>query len=295
MPQTAPPRLIAAIDVGTNTIRMLVARVRDGVPTAVASASSMTGLGAGLGATGRISDEALDAASETLTAMVHEARELNADEVMVACTAIARDADNADQLLERIRRATGVTPRVLSGTEEANLTFLGLLSGGAPEPLLAADLGGGSLELMGGRAPSPDWAVSLPLGVRKLSERYEVSDPPSLEILGAMVSYARGMIDPIAEQHPSPSAVIAGGSALALARLAKDSELTRDALLRCVETLAASPAADVAAEFGLEEARVRMCFAGAAVVEAVRRAFGLDAITVSPAGLREGLVIEACL
>lgn len=290
-----PARRIAAIDVGTNTIRMLVARLQDGVPSALASASSMTGLGAGLGETGRISGDALDAAERTLSAMVSEARGLEVDEVMVACTAIARDAANADELLERIRRATDVEPRVLSGTEEANLTFLGLLSAGVSEPLLAADLGGGSLELMGGSAPSPDWAVSLPLGVRLLTERYRPSDPPELDVLGPMVAHARSLIDPVAADHPATSCVVAGGTPLALARLARQAELDRDALVRCVEALAGSPADDLAAHESIDPARVRMCFAGAAVMEAMRRAFDVPYVTVSTAGLREGLVIEACI
>ncbi|MCB0882817.1 MAG: hypothetical protein KDC33_11465 [Thermoleophilia bacterium] len=292
---SAPPRLVAAIDVGTNTIRMLVARLVDGAPHAVASASSMTGLGAGLGATGRISDDGLDAAERTLRHMVAEARALNADDIMVACTAIARDASNADELLERIRRATGAEPRVLSGTEEANLTFLGLLSAGASEPLIAGDLGGGSLEMMGGRAPSPDWAVSLPLGVRLLTERFAPGDPASLDLIGPIVAHARQLIDPVASRYEAGSVVMAGGTALALARLAKRGDLDRDALVGCVELLAAKHADDVAVEAGIEPDRVRMCFAGAGVVEAVRRAFGVESIVVSPAGLREGLVMEACI
>jgi len=103
------------------------------------------------------------------------------------------------------------------------------------------------------------------------------------------------LIDPVASRYEAGSVVMAGGTALALARLAKRGDLDRDALVGCVELLAAKHADDVAVEAGIEPDRVRMCFAGAGVVEAVRRAFGVESIVVSPAGLREGLVMEACI
>lgn len=285
--------MIAAIDVGSNTTRLLVARVRDGRPVPIAQGSSMTALGEGLAATGRIGEAGLAAVRDITAAMAAEARELGADTLVVACTAAARDATNTDELLSSLHQATGVTARVLSGTEEARLTFRGLVSTGAPDPLLAADLGGGSLELMGGAGGELGWATSLPLGVRRVTERYAPPDPPPLDLLGPMVSYARGLIQPVAAEHPATTALVAGGSAVALGRIAGTETLDRDALIRAVERLAAAPARDVAADTDQDPARVRMCFAGAAVLEAVRRTFGLDAVIVSHAGLREGLVMEA--
>lgn len=253
----------------------------------------MTALGENLAGTGRIAATGLEAVHQVAAAMAAEARALGAADLIVACTAVARDAANAEDLLAVLEDATGVRPRVLSGDDEARLTFLGLVSAGAPDPLLAADLGGGSLELMGGDGGDLRWATSMPLGVRRTTERYAPDDPPALDLLGPMVAYARSHIDPVAAAHQASSALAAGGSAVALARLADTERLDRDALVRAVERLAAAPADDVAAETGLEPARVRMCFAGAAILEAVRRSFGLDAVQVSHAGLREGLVMEA--
>jgi exopolyphosphatase / guanosine-5'-triphosphate,3'-diphosphate pyrophosphatase len=282
----------AAIDVGTNTTRLLVARVEHGRVAPIAQGSSMTALGEGLERTGVIGLSGLDAVREVAAAMAEEARTLGAQSLVVACTAVARDARNAEALLTVLEQATGVRPRVLSGDEEALLTFRGLVGSGAPDPLLAADLGGGSLELMGGTGGELGWSASLPLGVRRVTERYRPADPPQLDLLGPMVSYARSLIDPVARHHDADGALVAGGSAVALGRLAGTDRLDRQALVEAVERLAAAPAEDVAAETGLEPARVRMCFAGAGVLEAVRRAFALDALTVSHAGLREGLVLE---
>lgn len=285
--------MYAAIDVGTNTTRLLVARVRDGRLDPIASSSTMTALGEGLERTGGIAAHALDLAEHTVGAMAQEARSLGATELMIACTAVAREAANAADLLTRLERASGAVPRVLTGAEEAALTFAGLGTAETPPDFVAADLGGGSLELMGGRGSALRWVTSLPIGVRKMTERYDPPDPPALDLLGPMSAFARQAIEPVAAEHPAAGAVATGGSAVALGVLAATPRLDRDALVRAVEVLASAPAEDVAADTGLEPARIRLCLAGAAVLEAVRRSFGVEALQVSAAGLREGLVMEA--
>jgi exopolyphosphatase/guanosine-5'-triphosphate,3'-diphosphate pyrophosphatase len=272
---------------------MLVARVLDGRLDPIASSSTMTALGEGLERTGGIAAHALDLAEATVAAMAAEARALGATAPMIACTAVAREAGNAADLLARLERASGVTPRVLTGAQEATLTFAGLGTAETPPDFVAADLGGGSLELMGGRDGVLRWVTSLPVGVRKMTERYEPTDPPALDLLGPMSAFARQVIEPVAAEHPAAGAVATGGSAVALGVLAATPRLDRDALVRAVEVLASAPAEDVAADTGLEPARLRLCLAGAAVLEAVRRAFGVEALQVSAAGLREGLVMEA--
>jgi exopolyphosphatase/guanosine-5'-triphosphate,3'-diphosphate pyrophosphatase len=286
-------RVVGAIDVGTNTTNFLVARVEEGAPTPLASASVMTALGEGLGRTGRIAPEGLDLVAETTAAMAAEARQLGADALVIACTAVGRNAANAGDLVERIEAATGVRPTILSGTDEARLSFAGRGAGGAPDPLLAADLGGGSMELMGGEGGELRWATSLPVGVRSLTEEFAPGDPPSLDAVGPIVARCRELVAPVARAHPSDGCVAVGGSARALAAIAGTDRLDRAALLSVVETLAAAPAEDLAQEHDLEAARLRLCTAGAAALEAVRREFGLEALQVSAAGLREGLVMEA--
>lgn len=286
-------RVIAAIDVGTNTTRMLVSRVQDGRLLPIASSSTMTALGEGLERTGRVPAHALELVEHTVRAMAGEARMLGARTLVVACTAVAREAANAPALLDALERAAGVRPRVLSGAEEAALTFAGLGTAQTPPDFVAADLGGGSLELMGGRGGALQWVTSLPIGVRKMTERYEPTDPPALDLLGPMSAFARSIIEPVAAAHPATGAVATGGSAVALGVLAATPRLDREALVRAVEVLASGSAEDIAADTGLEPARLRLCLAGAAVLEAVRRAFGVEALQVSAAGLREGLVMEA--
>ncbi|WP_217913057.1 hypothetical protein [Miltoncostaea marina] len=284
---------MAAIDVGSNTTRLLVARVRGGRVEPIADGSAMTALGAGLRGGGQIGPEALDLAAETVHRMAEEARGLGAVRLLVACTAPARTAANAPELLARLAEAAGVAPRALSGAEEAALSFRGMVAAGAPDPLLAVDLGGGSLELMGGEGGRLRWATSLPVGARSLTERFAPADPPSLDLAAPMIAAVQVMLEAVELPLAAREAVATGGSALALAALAGTERLDGEALLRAVERIAGAPAADVAAEAGVEPARLRLSLAGAAALEAVRRTFGLDALLVSGAGLREGLLLEA--
>lgn len=287
---TAP---IAAIDVGSNTTRLLVARAEGGRISPLASASAMTALATGLRPGGAIAADKLDLLELTVRRMAGEARALGAERLIVACTAPGRVAGNADQLAERLEGASGVTPRMLSGAEEAALSFRGLLSADMPDPLLAIDPGGGSMEMMVGRGGLLAWATSVPIGVRALTERFVAGDPPSIDALEPMIADVRTLIDAVPVPVEVTEAVATGGSASALATLAGTTRLDRDALHHAVDRLVAKSAHDLAEETGLEEARVRLCLAGAAVLEAVRRAFEVDALVVSTAGLREGLVLEA--
>jgi exopolyphosphatase / guanosine-5'-triphosphate,3'-diphosphate pyrophosphatase len=288
-----PVNVLAAIDVGTNTTRSLVARPDGGRLERLAARAVMTGLGQGLEATGRIGPEALDAVESAAAEMAAEARRLGADRLVVGCTAVARDAANGDELVRRLEAATGVAPRVLSGDEEARLTFLGLVAAGAPDPLLACDLGGGSLEIMGGEGGRLAWSVSLPLGTRRLTERFALPDPPPLEEAGRLIALVQREVGEAVAGRPAGGGVAAGGSAAAVARLAGTEELDAAALRTAIERLAGAPAAEVAARSGLSPERARLSFAGAAAYDGVRRALDLPSLRASEAGVREGLVLEA--
>jgi exopolyphosphatase/guanosine-5'-triphosphate,3'-diphosphate pyrophosphatase len=284
---------VAAIDVGTNTTRLLVARAAGGRIEPLATGSAMTALGAGLRPGGDIGREALELVEATVRQMADEARRLGARRLVVATTAPGRTAGNADELLARLEDAAGVPARVLTGAEEAALAFRGMVASGAPDPLLAVDLGGGSLEMMGGEGGALRWATSVPIGVRALSERFAPADPPPLDLLEPMVSAVRELLDAVEVPVAGPEALAAGGSAEALGTLAGTDRLDRDGLLAAVERLAATPAADLAEATGIDPKRLRLSMAGAAALEAVRRSFRIDVLRVSRAGLREGLVLEA--
>jgi exopolyphosphatase/guanosine-5'-triphosphate,3'-diphosphate pyrophosphatase len=286
--------IVAAIDVGTNTTRLLVADVEGGRITALAAGDEMTALGEGLDSTGRIARAGLDRVERVAQSMAARARALGAERMVIACTAVGRDAANAPDLLARLSRATGTTPRVLTGGEEARLTFAGLVATREPSgELVAADLGGGSLELMGGRGDQLLWATSLPVGARKLSERFGVTDPPGKGTWDLIAADVAERVSPIAGDHAASALVVAGGSAQALATLAGTARLDADAFHRVATALEGMTAEELAASAGIEVARVRLCCAGGAALDGVRTAFRLTSLEVSTAGLREGLVLEA--
>ena len=286
--------IAAAIDVGTNTTRLLVAEVADGRITPLAADGVMTALGAGLDRSGRIADVGLDLVARTTAAMSERARALGAERLVIACTAVGRDADNAADLLDRIAAATGSAPRVLTGEQEATLTYAGLVAAGSGDgDLVAADLGGGSLELMGGHRGHLEWAASLPIGVRRITERHRIGDPPDPASFEPIVAEVAALVRPVAADHPATAVLATGGSAAALGVLAGTGHLDGTALAAVPDALAGRSADDVADATGLDPARVRLCLAGAGALEGVRRAFALDGLEISHAGLREGLVLEA--
>ena len=286
--------IAAAIDVGTNTTRLLVAEVDDGRIAPLATDGVMTALGAGLEQTGAIAEQGLVLVEQTVATMAERARALGAQRLVIACTAVARDAENSSELLARIGAAGGVAARVLSGEDEARLTFAGLVATGRAEgELVAADLGGGSLELMGGGGGLLAWATSLPIGVRRITERHRIADPPDLAAWATIAHEVTALVAPIAADHPATGIVVTGGSASALAVLAGAERLDAAALEQVAGRLAAESADAVATATGLDAERVRLCLAGAGALEGIRRAFGLDALEISQAGLREGLVLEA--
>jgi len=244
--------IAAAIDVGTNTTRLLVARVQSAHLTPLATDEVTTALGTGLEATGTIGPDGLDPVERTVGAMTKRARGLGANPIAIACTGVGGDTASAPDLPARIERATGVTSTVLSGGRESALTFQGIAADGAADDLVPADLGGGSLELMGGSSGTLAWATSIPVGVHKLTERC--------------------------------------AAAAALSRLAGSARLDGATLAGIADLLASRPADELLQTTGVAAPRRRL---GAGAIEAIRRAFGLDELEVSTAGLREGLALAA--
>ena len=219
--------IAAAIDVGTNTTRLLVARVEPAHLTALCDRRGDDRPRHRPGGDRARSPEPGSTWSGAPSARwPQRARAIGAERIAIACTAVGRDAANAPDLLARIERATGVTPTVLSGEREAALTVQGIVAGGAADELVAADLGGGSLELMGG-SPALAWATSLPLGVRKLTERSRSPIPRPCGWERSSTTSRRGSAG--CRRPPGAAILVTGGSAAALAQLAGPNGSTRRA------------------------------------------------------------------
>jgi exopolyphosphatase/guanosine-5'-triphosphate,3'-diphosphate pyrophosphatase len=185
------PERVAAIDCGTNSIRLLVADVTDDGATELVREMRIVRLGQGVDATGRL---AADAIERTLAATREYATiiaDLGADRVRYCATSAARDAENAEEFAAAVQGILGVRPEVLTGTAEARASFLGATRGlGATGgDALVVDIGGGSTELVVGRDEVVEWSVSLDIGSVRLSERFLASDPPAASEVEACTAY----------------------------------------------------------------------------------------------------------
>ena len=187
------PTLVAAIDCGTNSIKVLIGRRRDdGTLDVVLRDSRVVRLGQGVDRTGRLADEALErtfAAIDELGATIRD-HGVDPARTRFCATSATRDASNAAVFAEGVRRRLGVEPEVLSGDEEAALVFAGAIAAQSPmppEPVLVVDIGGGSTELVLGEGDTRQ-AVSMDIGSVRLHERHLHSDPPTAEEVAACVA-----------------------------------------------------------------------------------------------------------
>lgn len=303
---TAPAPL-AAIDAGSNTIHLTVAR-----PTAdgrdlkyVADEVELVRLGEDVSRTGGIGPERMARAIAVVREQAALAHANGAPDVLGIATEGVRSASNGDELLARLRTEAGVTFTLVTGDQEAALTYWGATSGledgGARRAAL--DLGGGSLEIVVGEGSDVQWRVSLPLGSGAMHDRFAPTDPAQSEELAAVRAEAARTLTPLDPPLPVHGALVAGGTATTLGALARrtlpgassestaDPELTPAALEALVGLLQSMPAAEAARRYGIDEGRARLLPAGAMVLLAAMERLGVGTLRVRRRGIREGTIL----
>jgi exopolyphosphatase / guanosine-5'-triphosphate,3'-diphosphate pyrophosphatase len=304
-------RLLAAIDLGTNTVRILVAeadRTTGLVP--LWAEQSVTRLGEGLARRGTLAPEAVERTLAAVRRYRDRALALGAAEVMLVATAAARQAHDGSAFLARLQAEPGLRPRIVSGEAEAELTLMGAAWGlGAPGDAFALlDIGGGSTEIVIAEGARALAAVSLRLGVVQLVERFFPSDPVQPSELTACRAYVDGRFREEAWPRlgaPRPARLVAtAGTPATLAVLdlglrsyeparVHGHQLTAEAITRLTAELASMPVAERARTPGLEPGRADVIVPGAIVLAAALAGLGLSVATVSDAGLREGILLAA--
>src|SRR5215213_352885 len=185
-------RRVGVIDLGTNSSRLLIADVEAGRLTEVERRTTITRLGEGLDASGRLSDEAIARVADAVAGYRDLLDGHDAGQVVCVATSAMRDAENGGDLADLLRRRHDVDPRVISGDEEARLTFLGATSGRpGGDATLVIDIGGGSTEFVVGRpGEEPSFHASTRMGSVRHTERHLHSDPPADEGLAALAADA---------------------------------------------------------------------------------------------------------
>jgi exopolyphosphatase/pppGpp-phosphohydrolase len=297
---TAGGTTAAAIDIGSNSLKMTVGKPdgKGGVEQ-IAWASEVMRLGEGVEATGRLDERRMDSALDALRRFADQARDLGATRVVAVATDATRSATNGETFLEEVRKETGIEVRVIDGDEEAALTFRGLaasmdLSG----PVLIADIGGGSTELIAAVDGELKVARSIGLGSGRLTERLVRSDPPTeAELAVCEAEAARTIADGMrALDLPAETVkrlVLVGGTGEYMARLLPDDRgVDLPAVRQILDDLTTVAATELAVRIGAPEARVRVLPAGVAIVMAIASNARPDSIEISHSGVRAGLLLE---
>ena len=284
--------ILGCIDIGSNTTRLLVAEAGDGGLRELTAQRVFTCIRKTLGCDGHIPPDKVAETVDAVTSQARMARELGATEIVAVATAAIRDAPNRHQLELAVEAAIGIPLRVISGEEEARLSFVGAtrtLSQPTAATIAVVDVGGGSTEIAVG---SPDggveWWTSLPIGSGILADRHLHSDPPAAEEIEAVRRQVGVAFDGLAAPMVD-SAVAVGGTATSLARVL-GAALDHDTLERGVELLSQTPIAELASELSLDPERVRLLPAGILVLQAVSDRLG--PLQIARGGLREGVLLE---
>jgi exopolyphosphatase/guanosine-5'-triphosphate,3'-diphosphate pyrophosphatase len=285
--------VLACIDIGSNTTRLLVAERRGGKLRELVTQRAFTRIGKSLLSGGEIPQAKIDETAEVVATQRRVAEEVGAVECVAVATAAIRDAANRDELANAVEEAGGMPLWILTGEEEARLAFVGAtrtLSSPAEGTVAVVDVGGGSSELaIGSPDGTVDWSATFRIGSGYLADSYLKSDPPAVEELTRIRNHVEGTFEGM-DPPPADEAVAVGGTATSMRRLV-GAELSHETLERGIRVLSQTPIAEVAARFELDPERVRLLPAGILVLEALSDRLELP-LRIARGGLREGVLLE---
>ncbi len=285
--------LCAAIDIGSNTTRVLVAEPIDGQLKKVMEQRAYTRINRALDTDRAIPGEKVEEVSDVVGTQVRLARELGAERIRAVATAAIREASNGDDVARRIGEAAGVRVDVLADEEEGRLSFIGATKGlGHPAEgkIGVVDVGGGSTEVILGTVPDGVEQVrSWRVGSGALADELIASDPPSATEIRKIRDRIDDVFEGVEVERPA-QAVAVGGSATSLRRLV-GTVLEYETLERGIRVLAGDPAADVAKRFELDPVRVRILPTGVLLLEKLSELLG-QPLQIGKGGLREGVVLD---
>ena len=285
--------LCAAIDIGSNTTRVLVAEPIEGQLKKVMEQRAYTRIGKSIDGDGAIPPGKIEEISDVVCTQVRLARELGAVTIRAVATAAVREAANGGDVAAAVGDAAGLPVEVLGEEEEGRLSFIGAtktLGHPVSGRVGVVDVGGGSTEVILGTVPGgADEVRSWPVGSGLLADELLATDPPS----AAEIRRIRDRIDDLfagVEIERPAQAVAVGGSATSLRRLV-GAVLEYETLERGIRVLCGDPAADVARRFELDPQRVRILATGVLLLEKVSELLG-QPLQIGKGGLREGVILD---
>ncbi|MCA2215660.1 Ppx/GppA phosphatase family protein [Jidongwangia harbinensis] len=294
---------VAAIDCGTNSIRLLIADVSGNRLTDVARRMEIVRLGAGVDRTGRLAPEAIERTRTALLGYAAEIAELGIERVRMCATSASRDASNAAEFSGMVRAVLGVDPEVISGDAEARLSFTGAVRGldGEP-PYLVVDIGGGSTEFVTGGSEVTA-AISMDIGCVRMTERHLRSDPPTAAEIAAAERDITAAVDAALAAVPGRAAatlVGLAGSVTTVAALALDlpgydarrihhARVGYDAVAKVTADLLAAPVAERRELPVMHPGRADVIGAGALILRTVMERAGQDTVVASEHDILDGI------
>lgn len=299
---------VAAVDCGTNSIRLLIADVDGDRLTDVVRRLEVVRLGQGVDRTGRLAPAALERTRVAMRSYAADIRRAGVERVRLVATSATRDAVNCDEFAADVRSILGVDPEVVTGDEEAALSFdgaVGALGDGLPAPYLVLDIGGGSTEfVLGDRAVEA--ARSVDIGCVRLTERHFTADPPSAESVAAAVADIDGALSVVAETVPLSRArtliglagTVTTVAAIALELPAYDPErihharIAVEAVREVTDRLLAMGHGERAALPVMHPGRVDVIGAGALILATVTDRLGFAEVVVSEADILDGIALS---
>jgi exopolyphosphatase / guanosine-5'-triphosphate,3'-diphosphate pyrophosphatase len=298
---------VAGIDCGTNSIRLLIADAVDGRLVDVVREMRIVRLGQGVDRTGRLAPEALERTRVALREYAGLIRRHDAGRIRMVATSATRDAANRDDFVAMVRAELGVDPEVITGQEEAELSFTGAASvlGSGPAPLLVADIGGGSTELVRG-GDGPLRAHSMNVGCVRLTERHLHDDPPTADQVAATVADVRAAVAEARADVPlDPDVTFVGvaGTVTTIAAIALDldhyeAEAIHGARISATEVAAVTERllgmthAERAALPVMHPGRVDVIGGGAIVLRTLVEEIGVDAVIASEHDILDGIALS---
>lgn len=284
--------LCGAIDIGSNTTRLLVAEPQEGQLRKVMEQRAYTRIGKGASKNGSITAEKVAEVVEAVTTQVRLAEEMGAEVIKAVATAAIREAKNRDKVVREIEEAAGVQVDVLSEEEEGRLAFIGATKSlGHPVKgtVAVVDVGGGSSEvILGTVAEGVSKVHSFKIGSGLLTEDHLESDPPSAAEIRQLRDHIADFFDDV-ELEPPDQAVAVGGSATSLRTLV-GAVLEYETLERAVRVLSSDEISEVAKRFELDSRRVKLLPAGVLLLEKFSQLLG-QPLQIGKGGLREGIIL----
>jgi len=301
---TQRARRIAAVDIGTNSIHMIVAELRKRSYRVVDKEKEMVQLGLGSLDGAPLNDDSIDRAIDALKRMAAVARGWEVQEIIAVATSAVREAPNRREFIRRVREEAGIPVRVISGEEEADFIYRAVRSAVDLDgsTALCIDIGGGSVEFVVATSSEIYFTASEPLGALRLAQRFRLEDRPATSDVEACREFTAQHLKRL-QKRIRPIGVDLGigtsGTIQALSTLASGNEetapsglraLKREGLEEAVTALATASAKERVEKFGLDEKRARNIVAGALVLSEVMRNLRLPSILACPVAIREGIV-----